>query len=88
MIGGTLETGMERPTEEKVIISMDRHFVLKLMEIDKGVGCSRVAMKEGITNFLGNRSVVIFFDSGESEGLSLLCSVPFEDCWLIWLSRF
>ena len=83
MVGGTLETERECPTE-KVVMSVDRHFVLELTEMKKGVGCSPVIVEGGHEN----RSVVISSDSGESEGLSPLCSIPFGDYWLAWLSRF
>ena len=39
MVGGTLRlAGRERPIEEKVIMSMDRHFVSELGEMKKEVG--------------------------------------------------
>ena len=38
MIGSALETRRERLTEEKVIVSMDCHFVLELAEMEKRVG--------------------------------------------------
>jgi len=47
MVGGTLEAGRERPTEKKVVASMDRHFVSKLVELKEGVGGSRVAVEGG-----------------------------------------
>ena len=40
MIEGALEIRRERPTEEKVIVRVDRHFVLELVEMKKRVGCS------------------------------------------------
>jgi len=40
MIGGALETGRERPTEENVSVSVDHHFVLELAEMKEGVGRS------------------------------------------------
>ena len=51
MIGGTLETGREYPIEEKVIVSMDRHFILDLAEMKKGVERSRVAVEGGHHEF-------------------------------------
>ena len=37
MVGGVLETGRERPTKKKVVINVDRHFILKLAEMkEKG----------------------------------------------------
>jgi len=38
MIGDTLETGGECPIEEKVVVSVNRHFILELAEMEKGVG--------------------------------------------------
>ena len=40
MVGGTLEAGRERPIEEKIVVSMDRHFVSELAEMKEGVGGS------------------------------------------------
>ena len=33
MVGNALETGRERPTKEKVVVSVDCHFVLELAEM-------------------------------------------------------
>ena len=67
MISSSLEAGREHLTEE-VIVNIDRHLVLKLAEYRRG---SEVL---GITNFL-----VISSDSGESEDLSPLRSIPFRN---------
>jgi len=88
MVGGAFKIGREHPTKEKVIMSVDCYSVLELTEMKEGVGGSRAAIEGGITNFLGNRSLVISLDSDESEGLIPICSIPFRDCWLTWLSRF
>ena len=45
MVGGTLEAGRERPTEEKVVVSMDCHFVSELTKMKEGVGGFRVAVE-------------------------------------------
>jgi len=87
MVSDTPETARERPTEN-VVVSLDCHLILKLAEMKEGVGGSRVVVEGGITNFLVKWSVVISSDSGESEGLSLLYSIFFENCWPVWLSRF
>ena len=68
-------------------MSVDHHFVLELAEME-WVGGSRLAIERGIVNFLENQSVVISFNSGESEGHNPLFSIPFGDCWLTWLSCF
>ena len=68
-------------------MSVDCYSVSELAEME-GVGGSQVAVEGGFTNFLGNRSVVISFNSGELEGLNPLCFIPFEVCWLAWSSRF
>jgi len=40
MIGGALEIGREHPTEKKVIVNVDRHFILKLAEMRRGSDAS------------------------------------------------
>jgi len=51
MIGGTLETGREHPTKEKVVVSVDCHFILELTKMKKGVGRFRVAVEGGHHKF-------------------------------------
>ena len=51
MVGGTLETGREHPTKEKVIVSVNHHFVLELVEMKERVEGSRVAIKGGHHEF-------------------------------------
>jgi len=51
MIGDALKTGRERPTEEKVVVSVDYHFVLELTEMKKRVRRSRVAVEGGHYKF-------------------------------------
>ena len=46
MIGDTFVTEKERSIEEKVITSVDGHFVLELSEMEKGVKCFGVAVEE------------------------------------------
>ena len=81
MVGDALETGRKCPTE-KVVVSVNRHFVLELAVMKKGVGCSRVAVEGGHHKFSRELERGDSFDSGESEGLSALCFIPFGDCWL------
>jgi len=38
MVGGTLETGRERPIEEEIVMSIDGHLVLELAERKEGGG--------------------------------------------------
>ena len=51
MVGCTLEARRERPTEEKVIVSVNCYFVSELVEMKKGVRCSRVAVEGGHHKF-------------------------------------
>ena len=51
MVGDAIETGRERLTKKKVIMSVDCHFVPKLMEMKEGVGGSRVAIEGGHNEF-------------------------------------
>jgi len=51
MIDNALEIKREHPTEEKVIVSVGRHFVLELEEMEKGVGRFRVAVEGGHHKF-------------------------------------
>ena len=51
MVGGTLEVGREHPTKEKVVVSVDCHFVSELTEIKEGVRGSRVAVEGGHHKF-------------------------------------
>ena len=46
MVGGALETGRERPTKEKVIVSIDRHFMLELAKMKEGVRGSRIVVED------------------------------------------
>ena len=47
VVGGTLETGRERPTKEQVIMSVDFYFVSELSEMHEEVRHSGVAVQEG-----------------------------------------
>jgi len=45
VVGNFLEAGQECSTEEKVIMSVDRYFVLVLAEMKEGVRGSRVVVE-------------------------------------------
>jgi len=51
MVSSALEIGRESLTEEKVIMSVDHHFVSKLAEMKKWVRRSRVAVEGGHHKF-------------------------------------
>ena len=46
-----LETGREHPTKEKVIVNINHHFVLELVEMKERVEGSRVAIEGGHHEF-------------------------------------
>ena len=73
---------------EGIIMSVDRHLVLVLAEMWEGVRGFRVVVKVLYHDFFEKRSVIIFFDNGESVGLIPLYFIPFRNCWLAWLSLF
>jgi len=79
VVGDSFEAGWQHSTEEKVIISVDCYFLLVLEEVQEGIRGSRIVVESDIMNFFGKQSMVISFDSGESEGLSLLYSIPFKN---------
>jgi len=82
MVGSALETEREHSTKKKVIVSVDRHFCLGTGRDTGRVKGTRVPIEGGHMNFLENQSMVIFFDSGESEGFSRICFIPFGGRWL------
>ena len=45
MISGSLKAERERPTEKKVVMSIDHHLVLKLVEMQERVRGSRVVVE-------------------------------------------
>ena len=51
MIGDTFEAGREHLIEDKIVASVNHHFVSKLAEMREGVGCPRVAVKGGHYKF-------------------------------------
>jgi len=51
MICSALETGRERLIKKKVVMSMNRHFILEPAEMKNGVGHSRVAVEGGLHKF-------------------------------------
>ena len=45
VISNALETGLEHMTQEQVIVKVDSHLVLELMEVLDGAGHSRVLLE-------------------------------------------
>ena len=47
MISSALEAGREHQTEKEIVISINRHLVLELAEMQERVGGSRVVVEGG-----------------------------------------
>ena len=76
MVSDLTEARREHSAEEKVILSVDHHFVLVLAEVQERIEGPQIVDHE----LFREAELVISLDSGKSEGLSPLYFIPFENC--------